>query len=65
MKLTAKAIASLSLPADKADVIYFDDTMPGFGLRLRRNGDRVGKSWLFNIAALALVAGFCLVRPRC
>jgi integrase len=46
MKLDAKAIARLALPAGKADVIYFDDNMPGFGLRLRDSGDGVRKSWI-------------------
>jgi integrase len=46
MKLDAKAIARLALPEGKADVIYFDDNMPGFGLRLRDSGNGVKKSWI-------------------
>ena len=42
MKLTATAIKSLTLPDGIDDKIYFDDELPGFGLRLRRSGDR---SW--------------------
>ena len=33
MKLTN---ANTKLPADKQDAIFFDDTLTGFGLRLRR-----------------------------
>jgi integrase len=40
MKLTTKLIAGAPLPKGKSDVIYFDDDMPGFGLRLRGSGVR-------------------------
>jgi integrase len=43
MKLTQQTIARLKLPAGKTDVIFFDNDMPGFGLRLRVGGDR---SWI-------------------
>jgi integrase len=33
----------MKLPAGKTDVIFFDDELPGFGLRLRVGGDR---SWV-------------------
>jgi hypothetical protein len=47
MKLTAKSVAALALPAGKRDVIHFDDTMPGFGFRLRLgSGGRVLRSWI-------------------
>jgi integrase len=46
MKLDAKAIARLALPAGKTDAIYFDRDMPGFGLRLRDSGNGVRKSWI-------------------
>jgi integrase len=44
LKLTKATIAGLPLPADRdtADLIYFDEAMPGFGLRLR--GGR--RSWI-------------------
>jgi integrase len=46
MNLTAKTVATLSLPDGKTDVIYFDD-MKGFGYRLRRGaGDKVLRSWV-------------------
>jgi len=47
MKLDSKAAAALELPAGKADVIYFDDTLIGFGLRLRAGaGGKVLRSWI-------------------
>jgi integrase len=46
MKLDAKTVARLELPADKADAIHFDDAMPGFGFRLRRSGGQVRRSWI-------------------
>src|SRR5262245_24620005 len=48
MKINAKTIAQLPTSPDqhKADVIYFDDDMPGFGIRFRRSGDRIRKSWV-------------------
>ena len=47
MKLTDKVIATLTLPADKKDVIHFDSDLRGFGLRLRRGADgRTMRSWV-------------------
>ena len=40
MKLTASAISRLALPPGIDDKIYFDEDLPGFGVRLRRSGDR-------------------------
>jgi hypothetical protein len=40
MKLTPAAIANLVLPPGIDDKIYFDEDMPGFGVRLRRSGKR-------------------------
>jgi integrase len=42
MKLDAKTVAGLTLPAGKRDRIWFDDTLKGFGYRLR--GGRA--SWI-------------------
>jgi integrase len=46
MKLDAKTVAGLSLPAGKTDIIHFDSALPGFGFRLRAGGDDVRKSWV-------------------
>src|SRR5262245_16389589 len=47
MRLTAKAVASLQLPAAKTDVIFFDDDISGFGFRLRIGaGGKVLRSWV-------------------
>ena len=40
MKLTQPNIARLRLPAGRSDAIFFDDDLPGFGLRLRSGGKR-------------------------
>jgi integrase len=40
MKLTAVAIRTLAVPAGKSEAIFFDDDVPGFGLRLRKHGSR-------------------------
>jgi integrase len=47
MKLTAKGIRALQLPAGKADHLVWDDDIPGFGLRLRAGGSR---GWVFQYA---------------
>jgi integrase len=44
MKLTDKTVPALTLPAGKSEVIYFDDRLAGFGLRLRAGGAR----WIFQ-----------------
>ena len=38
MKLTQASIARL--PSDKADAVYYDDDLPGFGIRIRAGGSR-------------------------
>jgi integrase len=45
MKLTARSTTALRLPPGKTDHIEFDDSIPGFGLRLREGGSRV---WIFQ-----------------
>jgi integrase len=45
MKLTAKLVRSEPLPAGKSEAIFFDDDVPGFGLRLREGG---GRSFVFQ-----------------
>src|SRR6516164_1333066 len=37
MKLTASSVAALMLPEGKTDHIEWDDSLPGFGVRLRGN----------------------------
>jgi integrase len=40
MKLTKASIAQISLPPGRADAIFFDDDLKGFGLRVRAGGKR-------------------------
>jgi integrase len=47
MKLTAKGIRSLQLPEGKTDHLFWDDEIPGFGLRARAGGSR---NWVFQYA---------------
>jgi integrase len=46
MQINAKTITRLALPEGKADVIHFDDALPGFGLRLRKSGGHLRRSWI-------------------
>jgi hypothetical protein len=41
MKFTKETITGLVLPLGKTDAIFFDDDMPGFGVRLRAGGKTV------------------------
>src|SRR5260221_9169874 len=41
MELTKDTVAALTLPEGKSDAIFFDDDMPGFGVRLRAGGKAV------------------------
>lgn len=41
MRLNAATVAKLDLPPGKSEKIYFDDALPGFGMRLRAGGKRV------------------------
>jgi hypothetical protein len=41
MKLTQRTIDALALSAGKAEAIHFDDTLPGFGIRVREGGSRM------------------------
>src|SRR5262245_22250021 len=47
MNLTAKSVAALKLDG-KSDAIFFEDTLPGFGYRLRlsHDGSKVLRSWI-------------------
>jgi integrase len=47
MKLASKTVANLVLPAGKKDRIWFDDTLKGFGYRLRVGaGGQIRGSWV-------------------
>jgi integrase len=47
MKLDAKTAAVLGLPAGKCDVIYFDNDVTGFGLRVRLGaGGKILRTWI-------------------
>src|SRR5262245_19371973 len=52
MKLTKDTVAKLMLPADKRDVIFFDDEIRGLGYRLRRSPNgQVRASWIRQFRA--------------
>ena len=40
MKLTAAIVRSAGIPPGKSEAIFFDDDVPGFGLRIREGGSR-------------------------
>jgi integrase len=47
LKLDAKTVAVLTLPAGTADAVFWDETLDRFGLRLRqRAGARLVRSWI-------------------
>jgi integrase len=41
VRLTRPALANLALPPGRSELIVFDDTLPGFGVRIRAGGKRV------------------------
>src|SRR5277367_2477298 len=45
MKLTVGNTPALGLPPGKSDHVFWDDDIPGFGVRLRAGGSRV---WVFQ-----------------
>jgi integrase len=49
MNLTADAIAALDLPEGKQEAFFWDDSIPGFGLRLRTVGR--ASRWIFQYRA--------------
>jgi integrase len=69
MKLAQPLVSKLALPPGKADAIYFDDDIPGLGLRLRAGGRR---SWIFQYQigakqrrmSLGLAAAITLAQAR-
>lgn len=46
MKLDVSTIAELALPPGKIERIYWDDELRGFGLRLRRRGNQLHRTWV-------------------
>jgi integrase len=46
MKLDSRTVAGLALPDGKADHIFWDEDLSGFGFRLRRSGDNVRRTWV-------------------
>lgn len=50
MKLTATTVRALKVPTGKSEAIFFDDDVPGFGLRLREHGSR---TWVFQYCSAA------------
>jgi hypothetical protein len=40
VKLTAKTIDAIQLPVGKAEIIIYDENIPGFGIRIRGGGSR-------------------------
>jgi hypothetical protein len=48
MKLNAKTIASLKLPAGRAEAFFWDEEFSGFGLRLRQSGGRLRRTWVIQ-----------------
>ena len=51
MKLNDKAVAALTVPVGKSELIMFDDDLPGFGVRLRDGGS---KTWIVSIERVAI-----------
>jgi integrase len=74
MKLTTAAVAALGLPVGKADHIEWDDTLPGFGVRLRgkartwvvqyRVGDRQRRESLGDVRKVKLDDARGIARQR-
>jgi integrase len=48
IKFDGKTVTRLKLPDSKNEEIYWDEELPGFGLRLRAIGDRVVRTWLLQ-----------------
>jgi integrase len=51
MKFTLKTIAAAELPPGKPEDIFWDVDLPGFGLRFRRHGDRLRRTWVAQYRA--------------
>jgi integrase len=55
MKITTKSVATAVLPEGKTDAIYFDDTLTGFGLRVRESGHKVRKQFIVQYRAAGVM----------
>jgi integrase len=74
MKFTQAEIAKLTLPAGKDDIIIWDDDLPGFGIRLRRNSQAYiiqgridGQQWrtkIGDVRRIKLEAARAIARKR-
>ena len=40
MRLTDAAVAAITVPEGKTEIIVFDDVLAGFGVRVRRGGSK-------------------------
>jgi hypothetical protein len=66
MKLDAKAVAALTLPASKADHFEWDSELSGFGFRLRRgSGGKCCAPGMSSIAEVVAPADCCSARRAC
>src|SRR5664280_924688 len=48
MKFTQATIAKLKMPKDKLEHLEFDDDMPGFGLQLRKGGNKERRTYILQ-----------------
>jgi integrase len=46
MKITQASLAALKIPEGKSDCIIFDETMPGFGVRLRASDKDIHRTFI-------------------
>ena len=61
MEFTTRSVRDLQLARGAKEAIFFDDDVPGFGIRLREGGSR---TWIFQYRILAASSAACrLDRP--
>jgi integrase len=48
MKLNSKSVAHITLPPGRNDLIFWDDELPNFGLRLWRFRERIRATWVIQ-----------------